>query len=288
MNFEVQHLPTKKYLCVHCRDESTQFLCYSFETLDDVYGHWLSNHTELPVAKQFLFYYAEFVGCHYCGFSGFYGRLRKHHANNHPNNAMIVTRQIEREQCAFCHHTGHNMPLHFVQTHRLVLEAGVFNPVCFTRNTLAELLAIDIHRKRLCGHCGATFETNHEANEHHYNIHSDKQKSVIEVNDVRPNQISYLICGLCGNPTRPEDYYAHVEMDQAIFSFQPTQFSVDPREPNPAVSYYNKLYKDYLKTKVVFGNRLVVFKQNLIDSEYDDSQQFADLINQIVGRTFKA
>lgn len=32
-----------------------------------------------------------------------------------------------------------NMLLYFVQTHRLVLEAGVFNPVCFTRNKLAQI-----------------------------------------------------------------------------------------------------------------------------------------------------
>lgn len=281
MNRQSEHVAVRKYFCVHCRDESMRFLCYSFGTLENVYGHWLSNHTELPVAKPFLFYAVDLVGCHYCAYTGLCGRLCHHHDNKHPNESLAITRPSNRQQCALCFHTGPDLGVHFMQTHELVLEANIFNPVCLTPDTLAELLTIDIHRKRLCEHCGATFETDHEANEHHYDMHTDERKSVIQTNDVQPNQISHLICGLCNATVRPEHYFGHIEMDQSIFQISNASFQGDPWE-----SYYQKLYMDYLRTKVVFGNRLVVFKQNLIFSEYDDSQQFADLANRLVACAF--
>lgn len=282
MDYQVEDVAIRKYFCLHCRDESMQFLCYSFETLDNVYGHWLANHTELPEAKPFLFYVVDFVGCHYCAYSGLFGRLCKHHANHHPNEPMAVATQSNHQQCALCFHSGPDLGDHFMQTHALVLRADIFNPICFTRDTLAELLTIDIHRKRLCQHCGATFETDHEAKEHHYDMHSDEIKSVIEANDVKPNQVAYLICGLCDETVRPEDYFSHIEMDQSLFM----NSSVGSFRGDPSTVYYRKLYKDYLRTKVVFGNRLVVFKQNLISSEYDDSQQFTELANHLVARAF--
>lgn len=203
--------------------------------------------------------------------------MHKHHVNHHPNEALAIARYSNRQQCALCFHTGPDLVDHFMPTHELVLKAGIFNPVCFTRDTLDELLAIDIHRERICGHCGATFETDHEANEHHYDMHADKCKLVIEANNARRNQMLYLICGLCDETVQPEDYFSHIEMDQSIF-----QFSAASCQGDPSTIYYHKLYRDYLRTKVVFGNRLVVFKQNLIFSEYDDSQQFANLANRIV------
>lgn len=283
MNSQTQEHPSIKYFCVHCCDVSNQWnLYFAFETVQDVHSHWLSNHTQLAVSKPFLFYALEIMGCHYCTYSGLFGRLCNHHANNHPTEPLVITRRSNREQCALCHYIGPDVVNHFMQTHELVLKTNIFNPVCFTRNTLAELLSIDIHKRRQCGHCGLIFETDSEAQQHHGYMHQDKETQLIEQSDEKPNQISYLICGLCKRPINPEDFYAHVEMDQSIFQFTADRIPQDPTQ-NYATNYYCNLYQDYLKTKVVFRNGLILFKQNLILSEYDDVQYFSRLVNRIVG-----
>lgn len=273
---------TRRYFCAHCHDSDDWFLVFSFETIDDVYGHWLSNHTELPTAESFLFYAVELVGCHYCHYSGLYDRLRKHHEEKHSDDPFVVARKINRNQCALCYYTEPNLPNHFQQTHQQVLKAHIFNPVCFTRENLAELLTIDIHQKRRCGYCGETFETDHEIQQHHFYMHLDKEALFYEWRDKDPHEISYLICGRCNRKLDPEQYYRHIEIDQAIFQSSNNRITVNEHINESNHTEYFRLYRDYLKTRVIFGNGMILFKQNLIFSEYDDSQQFAEAVDSLL------
>lgn len=274
---------TSRFFCAHCHDSDDWFLVFSFETIDDVYGHWLSNHTELPKAKQFLYYAIELVGCYYCHYSGLYDRLRKHHSNNHPDDVFVATRKMNREQCAFCYYIGPNLANHVQQTHQQVLESRIFNPVCYTRDSLRALLAIDIHKKQRCGYCGDIFETEHEATQHHFYEHLGKTKLFYEWRDKDPHQISYIKCGRCDGEIEAEHYYRHVEIDQAIF--HTTKRNGDDNKSDPDSEYYAeyfRLYQDYLKTKVIFGNGLICFKQNLIFSDYDDTDAFARTVDRLL------
>lgn len=273
-----------KYFCVHCCDVSNQWnLYHAFDSVEGVYDHWFANHTNLSISKPFLFYALELVGCHYCTYFGLYNRLRTHHANNHPTESLVITRQSNREQCALCFYTGSDLINHLSHTHELVMKTDIFNPICFTRNTLAELLAIDVHRKRQCGYCGLTFDTDSEAQQHHGFMHWDREMAIIEWSDEKPNQISYLICGTCHWPITPNDYFAHIEMDQRIFQTTVhSAYDAAAQEKCSAQDIHYKLYQDYLKTKVVFRNGLILFKQNLIFSEFDDIQQFNVVVNEII------
>lgn len=283
MNVQARSPPTHRYFCAHCHESDDWFLVFSFETIDDVYGHWLSNHTELPKAKPFLFYVVELVGCYYCHYSGLYDRLRKHHADKHPDDQFVVARKMNREQCAFCYYIGPDLANHVQQTHKQVLKADIFNPVCFLQENLRQYLAIDIHRKRQCGYCGETFETDHECQQHQFYEHLGKTKSIYEWRAKAPYEIAYIRCGRCNSEIEPQHYYKHVEIDRAVFlSSNKSQSATYQDKDERKYAEYFQLYQDYLKTKVIFANGMICFKQNLIFSEYDDTQAFDDTVNRII------
>lgn len=48
------------------------------------------------------------------------------------------------------------------------------------------------------------------------------------------------------------------------------------------MQFKNRLKRDFLKTRVVFGNGLVVTKQNLLGTKYDDSKQFEVFIDNLI------
>lgn len=48
------------------------------------------------------------------------------------------------------------------------------------------------------------------------------------------------------------------------------------------MQFKNRLIRNYLKTKVVFGNGLVLTKQNLLNTKYDDSKQFDVFIEALI------
>lgn len=253
----------------HCHS-SNSYNCYAFETIENVYGHWLSNHTEFPTAKPFLFNVVVMVGCYYCNYSGYYDLLKKHHANNHANAPFVVVRQKNRQECAMCYYSGANIVNHFQQIHENDLQAGIYNPVCYSQEMLANILAIDIHKKHRCCYCGDIFETEHEIKMHSFEKHPTQNESFVYGNDLQPNDISHIICGLCDTRIEPADYLAHVRVEIGIL-----------RE-------HRQIFANFLKTKMVFGNGLVAFKQNLIQSPYDDSSRVQALIQRILNANYSA
>lgn len=233
----------------------------------------------------FQFSAVEPVGCHYCRYSGLFGSLCYHHSIHHSDKSLIIARQTNRKQCALCYFSGPDLVNHFLQSHELVMNADIFNPICFTPDTLTELLSMDLHRRRRCGICGAVFETDHETQEHHYNVHWNIENVTIELVDRAPNQISHLICGLCNHIIQPEHYLAHVELDQK--KIQSTADRMRPvheqehQNQNHDTNFYHKQYQNHLRTKVVFNNGLTVYKQNLTLSEYDDGHLVEMVIRMV-------
>lgn len=180
--------PSPKYFCVHC-DPSPFNYWFAHDSVEKVHAHWLSNHTELPVAKPFQFYAVELVECVYCKFSGIFNYVKGHHKNNHGDQPFVVQRQhnTQKQLCAMCLYTGPDLANHFQQMHTAFAssDAVVFNSIRFAPEFLAEMLAIDVHQRFQCGHCGAAFETDHEAKWHCGEQHGNlKDWQVVQLPDV--------------------------------------------------------------------------------------------------------
>lgn len=258
---ETPQSSSPKYFCTYC-DPSPINFWHSYNTVEKVHAHWLSNHTELPVAKPFQFYAIELLACAYCKCSGTFKYIKTHHQKNHENMPFIVMRQRNAEQCAMCLYHGPDLINHFQRTHTAFASSDdiVFNPICFTPEFLAEMLQNNIHQRFQCGHCGDTFETDHETRWHCCEKHGNlKHWQVVQQQSV-PNYILHVICSICGAEIQSNDLLNHM-----VTESQASGHGID------------QLYIDYMKLKVVFANGLTVFKQNVACSAYDDSNQIVQL-----------
>lgn len=252
-----------KYFCVHC-DPSPSNYWFSYNTVEKVHAHWLSNHTELPVAKPFQFYAVELVECAYCKCSGIFNYVKIHHKKNHENLPFTVQRQQNAHQCVMCLYRGPDVLNHFQQMHTAFASSDeiVFNPICFTPEFLVEMMENNIHQRFQCGHyqCGATFETDHEANWHCCEEHGNlKNLRVVQQNSAT-NRILHVICNICGGEIEHADLVNHMLMESRVLGHGIEQ-----------------LYSNYMKSKIVYANGFVAFKQNVTGSMYDDSKEIVQL-----------
>lgn len=165
------------FYCVHCTDtnELTES-CYG--SIEDVYGHWLSGHTDLKNIKPFWFYVTQPIACFHCTkYCVSYHEMVKHFAEKHAgNNAFAVVRQCNRNECALCTYVGTDMLEHFATEHDglLMQQSKIFNPARLPESLIGDLFAIDIHKKRQCGCCDGIFETQHEVDAHLMSTHHNQ------------------------------------------------------------------------------------------------------------------
>lgn len=162
------------FYCVHCTDANElNESCYG--SIEDVYGHWLSGHTDLQNVKPFWFYVTQSIACFHCtNVYANYHDMIKHHNENHADHPFVVVRPSNRKECALCTHIGDNMIEHFASEHDGLLQLNLFNPARLPESLLGDLFAIDFHKKRQCGWCDVIFETQHEVVAHHMAAHSNQ------------------------------------------------------------------------------------------------------------------
>lgn len=162
------------FYCVHCTDANQlNESCYG--SIEDVYGHWLSGHTESTDFKPFWFYVTQPIACFHCpNTCASYHDMIEHHHANHADNPFVFVRQSNRNECALCTYVGTEMMEHFASEHDGLLQSKLFNPARLPESLLGDLFAIDIHKKRQCGWCDGMFETQHEIEAHHVVAHSPK------------------------------------------------------------------------------------------------------------------
>lgn len=159
------------FYCVHCTDtnelnESTS------GTIEDVYGHWLSGHTDSKNLKPFWFYVTGLVSCFYCdNISCNYFEMVAHHKQHHLDRKFVIVTPMDRNKCGLCQYGGNDMVEHFAAEHDGLLQSHLFNPARLSESLLVNLFGIDIHMKRQCGYCDLIFETQHEMEEHHSATH---------------------------------------------------------------------------------------------------------------------
>lgn len=92
--------------------------------------------------------------------------------------------------------------------------------------------------------------------------------------DACVNPVVTLICSCCGLEIHPSTFMAHLKFmakkqwNKKVGSFQPTWDG-----------WFRRFDMQFLKSKVVFGNGLVLYNQNLIRTDighYDDFKQRAE------------
>lgn len=164
------------FSCVHCSD-SDRANESSNGTIQDVYGHWLSGHTDLKNVKPFWFYVSCHLACFYCDAVCNYQEMVKHHKNNHSDETFAIVKQPERKKCGLCQYGGDEMVAHFATEHDELLQSTLFNPARLSVGLLGKLFAIDIHKKRQCGRCDIILETQHEMEIHQSSEHSGEMVS---------------------------------------------------------------------------------------------------------------
>lgn len=162
------------FYCVHCTD-ANELNDSGSGSIEDVYGHWLSGHTDSSDVKPFWFYVAEIVACFHCDATFSYHEMANHYQINHSDEVFAIVRQIDRTKCALCRYSGDKMIEHFASEHEGLLQSKLFNPARLPEGLLSDLFAIDIHKKRQCGHCAAIFETQHEVEAHHSSSHDEME-----------------------------------------------------------------------------------------------------------------
>lgn len=157
--------------CVHCADANVSNKANK-GTIPEVYGHWLSGHTDLTKVKPFWFYVSWPIVCTHCDTVCNYHEMIEHHKVCHPNETFAAVTTINHQKCALCEYVGDEMVEHFTFEHEDLLQSQSFNPARIPEGLLGKLFAIDIHKKRQCGHCDVILETQHEMEAHHSAEHS--------------------------------------------------------------------------------------------------------------------
>lgn len=164
------------FFCAHCSDANNvnESNC---GTIEDVYGHWLSGHTDLKNVKPFWFYVTKTLRCFYCDVLCNYHEMLKHHQNHHPCETFAIVNQTDRTKCGVCEYIGTEIDAHFVAEHDGLIQSTVFYPARLSVAMLGKLFEIDIHKKRQCDRCNIILETQHEMEIHQLTEHNGETTS---------------------------------------------------------------------------------------------------------------
>lgn len=288
-----------KYRCVHCHD--VNHWIETFHALKDVYAHWWSSHTDLAELKPFQYYVVEYVACYHCSTIGTHYELVKHHKNSHPSMTFAIVSQNDQQKCALCPYSGTGIIAHFQTMHKFILKTlsvrqlrCIDIPFRLNNIQLDAHLNQKLHKKQKCGSCSAIFDTEREVREHHSKMHKSLKITIKEFD----NNNVHLICNCCNIKIERHLYLSHIEHCGLKFNCHNCEFdTIDMIElvkhdktvhgHNDSFKYRcmqfkNRLKRDFLKTRVIFGNGLVVTKQNLLGTKYDDSKQFEVFIDKLL------
>lgn len=289
-----------KYRCVHCQDVN-QWI-ETFNAIKDVYAHWLSWHTDPSNVKPFQYFVVEYAACFHCSEAGTCFELIKHHKDCHQTEPFAIVNQCDRKKCALCPYYGTGIIAHFAVQHRFLLKTQSMRhlrsaniPFRLNNAAVEKHLEKRLHKKLKCGCCNTVFETERELRDHHTKCHKISKMTIKEFYD---NNNTHLICNCCHIKIDRNLYLGHVETHAFNFKCYHCKFmssdmielvkhdkqahglmnSFDYR----CMQFKNRLKRDYLKTRVIFGNGLVLTKQNLLTTKYDDSKQFDVFVDTLL------
>lgn len=180
------------FFCAHCSDSQNANESNS-GSIEDVYGHWLSGHTD-PIDDQnvqpFWFYVTNNFACSHCDVVCNYQQMITHYFDKHSDQSFAIVTETDRKKCGLCQHFGDDMATHFAREHDGLLQSEkLFNPARLSVGVLGKLMSIDIHKKRQCGGCNIILETQHEMDVHQSTEHHGETNS----NEYFDGQSAYVL-----------------------------------------------------------------------------------------------
>lgn len=214
---------------------------------------------------------------------------------------FAIVSQNDRAQCALCPYSGIGIIAHFQTMHKFVLKTlsvrqlrCIDIPFRLNNTQLDAHLNQKLHKKQKCGCCNAIFDTDREVREHHGKMHKSLKMTIKEFDN---NNIQ-LICNCCNIKIERHLYLNHIEHCALEFKCHECAFDTNDmialvkhdkkaHGHNDSFGYRcmqfkNRLKRDFLKTRVIFGNGLVVTRQNLSGTKYDDSKPFQVFIDKLL------
>lgn len=281
------------FYCAHCLDanESGESIGGS---IDDVYKHWQTSHIINLPSKSFLFSVAQIAVCQFGDAVGTYRELLKHQHQSHPNESLAIVCFDDRKKCGICLKSSDSMIEHFEIEHKTLSRTEVFNPLRMSDKQLDQILSIEVHKKRQCGHCDSIFETDNEIDIHHEIGHEHLEKISKPYVDSRN---PFLICAYCQMTVDRDEYLLHVKSHPYVFkcwkcTYQ-TKDLVDlvfhdkQMHDRDTLDYHCAMFSEWIKshfekTKMVFPNGLVVRNYNLFGTTFDDSKLFGVFVDGLV------
>lgn len=274
------------YSCYQCYEsnDGTRFIC---GTPDEIHDHWLQQHSDHP----FRFYVETLVQCCYCDdrISTYKGML-EHIEQSHKKKQVCFFNVGDYNKCPLCDYSGSLTSEHFVTEHSLILEVNMFNPNRITKEQFQQLLKIDVHKKPMCDLCGEIFNVERDFHVHHDLKHPNNEKKLTFSSE---SSCKGFNASCCGKLIAAHDFYNHLihthtfqyscnecnvqQMELEVAAqHDSTKHKLDKAIDNRCESLNRTLRKMFLRTKIFFGNGLVLYKQNLLgtNTEYDDSETF--------------
>lgn len=281
------------FYCAHCLDANESGESIG-GTIDDVYKHWQSSHIINLPSKPFQFSVAQTAVCHFGDAIGTYRELLKHQQQAHSNESLAFVSYDDRKKCGICLTSFDSMVDHFEIEHKSILKADFFNPMRMPDQQLDDLLKIEVHKKRQCGHCDAIFETDNQIDIHHELGHENEEKITKPYTD---NRGPFLICGYCQSNVERDKYVSHVKSHKYVFkcwkcTYQTKDlvdlvFHDSEVHERDTLNYHCSMFSDWLKshfekTKMVFPNGLELKTYNLFGTKFDDSKVFGVFLEGLI------
>lgn len=166
---------------------------------------------------------------------------------------------IDESKCGLCpNREQKELVKHSESVHQLMHKTDLFSPITLAKDILKKLLNIRGHKKWKCGHCGEVFESKNDFKDHYDRIHDSLEYFEEKFYD---NTSVHLLSGCCEMKLDPSELIDHLKQHHITSKCLLKQF--------------------YWRTKVVFGNGLVLNKHNLLGTDIDDSQEFDEFVKTI-------
>lgn len=236
----------------------------------EVYSHWQKAHTGLIIYTPFLFFPIEIARCFYCSTIGTYRSLLKHTRSKHSEQILVITDQHDRNACGICHQAAPNVYEHFRHEH--AEQSDLMDPIWLTDQSLHQLLCIDVQPNELT------------------NGHEYAEKPIA-------NQM-YTICGCCQTKVATHLFFDHIQNHSFNVRCAACDFHADTlnemvihekvthsadKLSERCAEYSEWLVKQFVNTKIVFENGLVLSNHNLYGTKYDNVRNFAEnVVEQLV------
>lgn len=286
------------YSCYWCNDHTLKFISGNVEA---IHKHWIECHIE-PTFNPFNFCVEPLAKCNYCDMISTYKGLIEHTENAHRNAFACFVDVNNHEKCLLCDFTGQTLklPEHFESEHYSHSDVNMLNPCQLMPDVISKLMNIDVHQKFRCFYCEDDYETLTAYEEHHALKHQQLEPKFTKIFD---NACKELRPTCCQNAMHPQEFMDHLNRHAFQFSCSNCETSFSSLEEaakhdNNNHQQHNSLderwaalertlRKLFVRTKVFFGHGLVLYKQNLFGSWFDDTKNFEHFLQNKKAHHYK-